>query len=697
MSKAVYRQFMLASLCSLLLFILSLGFTGLNALPSAHAVQRGLGNGGIYWPPNQVLPTFAQAHALDVVDLRQASTDEALTFSTLQGIVNRQEPRIYLLQSNPDEGYFTWLNDMKLPYVVHTDPWEVLTKYRGAVRGLIIYDPNLLDSSNVAVTMAGLQDGLVVSPDLATKLEAAPYSLPVLADLRGKWSTPLDAYTWEYQNLWPQTTHRMLVGITSSTSVTIPPDNWKNFQTVKQVTQPVTDNSNRAVYNLDLSSFLGGSAVYLRFQDAYPNDGWGPSVHQVTATADGQVIAQFTPCTSGEDQYITDHGNSSCDTSSDTHRFADGGSYFVYRFVPPAGTKQFVVSVDMWNEFLVSASSVAPAVSSDQQMAAGGLLRDYAVANRAMVFWLRTANTQETALFTQILSSVQPGTPYLGWFDNENNGVILTSQHAVQVYAADFFDNLTVFSGVHAPIGRLRSAPILPLQNKIYVTFTVSDGDNIQYDEHRMRVLWDNASRGKVPINWTIAPILYDAAPFILNHYQQTATPDDLLIAAPDGNGYYYPSYWPQSNLPIFLRQSEAYLQKTGMNIIDAIDMTPSLQPAVAQAYASQMRLNGMFYYNDNGGDSTSTTTVASGLPISTEVIISNESGGLQEVQQVASTWDGKSPMFISVLLDAWDTTPADAAGIAQSLDTNTNYSIVRGDQFFRLFRKANNLPVVDW
>jgi len=441
-----------------------------------------VGNGGIYWPQNQVLPTFAQPHSLDVVDLRQVSNDEALTFSTLEGIINRQEPRIYLLQTGPDEGSFTWLNDMKIPYVVHTDPWEVVTKYIHEVKGVIIYDPNLLDSSNVAVTLAGLKDGLVVSPDLATKLEAAPYNLRVLDDLRGKFSSALAAYTWEVQNLWPQTTHRMLIGIPSSTSITIPPDNWKNFQTVKQVTQPVTDNSNRAVYNLDLSSYLGGSAVYLRFQDAYTNDGWGPSVHQVTATADGQVVAQFTPCTSGEDQYVFDHGGSSCDTSSDAHRFADGGSYFVYRFVPPTGTKQFIVSVDMWNEFLVSASSVAPALSSDQQVPAGGLLRDYAVANRAMVFWLRTANTQETTLFTQLLSSVQPGTPYLGWFDNENTGVTLTSQHAVQVYAADYFHNLTVFSGVHAPIGRLRNAPVLPLQNKIYVTFTVSDGDNIQYD-----------------------------------------------------------------------------------------------------------------------------------------------------------------------------------------------------------------------
>ncbi len=92
-----------------------------------------------------------------------------------------------------------------------------------------------------------------------------------------------------------------------------------------------------------------------------------------------------------------------------------------------------------------------------------------------------------------------------------------------------------------------------------------------------MRVLWDNVSRGSVPLNWSIAPVLYDAAPFILSHYQQTATANDLLIAAPDGNGYYYPSLWPQSNLATYLGQSEYYLQRTGMNLLFAIDLTPSV------------------------------------------------------------------------------------------------------------------------
>ncbi|GHO83630.1 hypothetical protein KSZ_16360 [Dictyobacter formicarum] len=610
-----------------------------------------------------------------------------LMMSTLQGIVNRGRPSIYLIEPNHDEGPYTWLNDAHIPYQIK-DPWTVVNQYYQEARGVIIYDPNLLDTTNVATTEAGLQNGLAVSPTLAQKLTAAPYNLPVLDDLRGKFPNSLAAYTWEFQHLWPQTTHRMLIGLRPSTSVPVPSDNWKDFQTVLQENQQVRDASNRSTYTIDLSSYLGNDAVYLRFQDAFPQDGWGPSVHEVTVKADGNVIAQFTGCSQQEEQYIFDHGNSSCDFNpSNPHRFADGSNYFVYRFAPPANTKQLTVSVDMWNEYLISASKVAPQASSDDQTPFG-YLRDYAVANHAFVFWLSAQKPDEVALFNQILSAVKPGTPYLGWFDSEPDGVSMTSKHGVYVLAADWFSNLTVWSGVNAPSQKIKTIAAPPLQNKVYVTFVVSDGDNLQYDEHYMRALWDNPDRGKVPLNWSISPLLPDAAPFFLNHYQTTASSNDLLVAAPSGAGYFYPSSWPSDNLNTYLQQSNTYLGKMGTDIIYAIDPNSTLPPSVAQAY-SQMGLNGMFLNNYN----QSALTIANGnLPVSTQLNAANGAEIVNAINQETAQWDGKSPMFISVLLIAWNSTASDAVYVAQHL--NSNYSIVRGDQFFQLAREANNLPV---
>lgn len=68
-----------------------------------------------------------------------------------------------------------------------------------------------------------------------------------------------------------------------------------------------------------------------------------------------------------------------------------------------------------------------------------------------MVFWLDSNVTEERDLLEQMFSSVEPGTPYLGWFDDdiagEFGGVEYASSHGLYVVPADWFSNLTVFSG----------------------------------------------------------------------------------------------------------------------------------------------------------------------------------------------------------------------------------------------------------
>jgi len=650
--------------------------------------------GHIVWPQNQELPTFAKPSHLDVIDVTNASGDDKLMLASLQGIVNREQPRIYLIEGNPSEGKYTWLKDSKVPYTIVTDEAGLVAKYKDEVKGLIIYDPNLPDSINVATTMAGIENGIVVSPEFAQKFEGEPYKFPVLEDLRGRFANRLDAYTWEFEHLWSKTTHRMLIGLSPNTGVGVPPNNWDSFQTILQEPNQIRDASNRKVYDMDLSQYLGKDAVFVRFQDAFPQDGWGPAVHQVTVKADGQIIAQFVPGTTDEQKYLYDSGGSAYSSGIGGHRFADGGGYFVYRFAPPAGTKSLVVSVDMWNQFKVSASNTQP-LSSDARTPFG-YLRDYAVANRAMVFWLDPNKPDERALFEKIMSDVQPGTPYLGWFANdvsgEFNGTELTSKHGVFVLAADWFNNMSVLSGVK---GKTRKQPSLPtpkLDNKIYVTFTFSEGDNLQYDQHRMRQIWDDQGRGSVPINWTIDPLLSDAAPIMLSHYEQTATPNDLLIAGPSGAGYFYPNAWPDASFDAYMKLSNKYLLRSGLNIAYVLNRTSGqnvpLSPSKAQAYIDDLHLNGLFLSWENN---TQTTILNGSLPQSIILGAGSVSEAEKVIADASSGWDGKSPKFISVGVLAWSNTPTDIANVAKSL--GPQYQVVRGDQYFQLVRQTNGLP----
>ncbi|MCJ8007483.1 GxGYxYP domain-containing protein [Lederbergia wuyishanensis] len=650
--------------------------------------------GKVKWPADQALPTFSKPKHLDVIDIQKSSGEEKILFASLQGNVNRERPRIYLYEDKFGEGKFTWLNDFKVPYTIVEKPWDLIMKYKNEVSGIVVYDPLVPDSINVATTLAGLESALVASPELAEKLSAKPYKLKVIEDFRGKFKDGLDAYQWQYDNLWSKTTHRMLIGLDPTKNIPLPGDNFKSFKTILEETKELRDSSNRDVYNLNLSEYLGKEAVYLRFQDAFPADGWGPALHEVTVKADGQIIAQFIPGTEGEEPYLYDRDGSNSDERFDGHRWADGGSYFVYEFKAPENTQELVVSLDMWNQFKVSVSNEKPLASGQKEPY--GFLRDYAIANRAMVFWLESNIPEEKELFEKILSDVKPNTPYLGWFGNdvagEFSGTEIASKHGVYVLAADWFNNMTVFSSAKGKIVKQKPLKAPKLDNKIYITFTLGEGDNLQYNQHHMRFLWDNERRGSVPINWTTSPLLYDVAPSILGYYQQTATENDLLIAGPSGAGYIYPTPWPDDTFHLYAKQTGKYMKKTGMDIIYALNRVDGkdvlLSDFKAQNYIDYVNPKGLFI----GWDNYTETTILNGkLPQS--ILLSSSSVGQakEEIAKATSKWNGESPLFIAMGMLAWSINPADIEEIVKSL--GPEFEVVRGDQYFKLVREANGLP----
>lgn len=664
---------------------------GVSNVPRA-AAEESDSPPGISWPSGQALPHFPEPKRLDVIDIPELDGDMKLLLGTLQGVVNRTEPRMYLI--GPDatngEGRLTWLKSLKVPYTIHTDPWKLVGKYRGSVRGVIVTDPAVPDTNNVATTLAGLKNAVVASPALAEQLRQK-YGLKPLDDLRGKFANRLEAYQWQFEHLWPQTTHRMLIGLPPQRDVGLPPGIPDIYTTIAKVTQHIHDASNRQVYDFDLSNQLGGDAVWVRFDDAFTGEGWGPAVGQVTVKAGDQVIAQFVPGTADEEPFLFDADGSQLSAGPPAHRFADGGNYFVYRFAPPAGTTQLTLSVQMWNEYTVSVTNQEPARPFKEGYA---YLRDYAVANKAMTFWLDPNVTAERELFEQIMEQTEAPTPYLGWFAQdvagEFGGTELASRHGVYVLAADWFENMTVHSGSRAPISnQQKELPVPQLENKVYVSFTMSEGDNLQYNEHRLRQLWDDPGRGSVPINWSTQPLLLDAAPNFLNHYQRTATDNDLLIAGPSGAGYIYPTPWPEATFGRFAAQTSTYMNATGMDIVYVLNRVDGenidLDPAKATAYVEQVKPRGMLL---SWQGTTETTMLNGKVPLSTV----KGAGGVDEIKRAiadaSAGWDGSSPLFLSIGVLAWNTTPTDLKAVVDSLDSK--YQVVRGDQYFELARQAS-------
>ncbi len=101
---------------------------------------------GLTWPTNQLLPTFSTpAPLLDCVDVSSATAAEADLFASLQGIVNRAQPRIACVSSGDGEGKFTWLDLHNLPYTL-ANGYGLLLKYRTNLRGLVVTDPSQPDT-----------------------------------------------------------------------------------------------------------------------------------------------------------------------------------------------------------------------------------------------------------------------------------------------------------------------------------------------------------------------------------------------------------------------------------------------------------------------------------------------------------------------------------------------------------------------
>ena len=518
---------------------------GFLAVLSSSAVAQAEGQ-FLGWPEGQTLPSFAApADTLEYLDLEKSHEDERNLLTSLAGLVNRVQPRIYTISGNPDEGKLTWLKNAALAYRKVADPYSLIVKYRGSAKGLVITDPQQPATLNLATTIAGLEDLLVVSPSLAVKLNAAPYNLPTRQDLRGQFRSSLQVYQTLYRKYWPRATHRLLVGLDPATS---------------------------------------------------------------------------------------------------------------------------------------------------------GFLRDYAVATRAAVVWLNARDPIENGLLRLFLRDLPASAPYLGWFPyaeggGEQVGVDQLSSFGLVAVASNYSENLTVFGGQNRTI-QVRPAPTKPaLENKIYLTLMISEGDNIQYDQHYLRKLWDDPKRGKIPIGWTISPLLRDAAPALLNYYYASASDNDTLISGPSGAGYAYPNAMPSEQLDTYTSRTDQYMGATGLEVI-TLWQTNSGVPSneTGQAYArhsthilgiTNQISSGLRWYDQLANFGLNASYVESAFQLDNAFRL----GG--------SGFDGKAPRFVGVQGLAWKVSPTVLYDAWRPYAKDSRYVLVRPDHFFLLLQEAKKSGVI--
>ena len=140
-------------------------------------------------------------------DLTSFAWDMRLTLSCLQGIVNRSQPRLYLVHDRYDELWLDWLRERgDVDKIQWLEIGEVFERFLPQVSRLFLTDPDVPASINVATMLAAVYDGLVATPSTAPQfnlpLGGDPESPRGGIDLRKlNWKKDVDGYRWAFQRL----------------------------------------------------------------------------------------------------------------------------------------------------------------------------------------------------------------------------------------------------------------------------------------------------------------------------------------------------------------------------------------------------------------------------------------------------------------------------------------------------------------
>ena len=538
-----------------------------------------------------------------------------LTANSLQGLVNRNGARLFLDYGNYDdpdtrrtnsiqmteEDWFSKYrsvlkrNDLdNLDYYISQYQFVVkslpdlkgsISQFRHLLKGMVVWDPALLDSVNLALMQASLQDLLVVRPEDVVPYQAQ-FGLQVLEDLSGSFTDRVEVYTWALKHLFKQC--------------------------------------------------KAGEAAH--FEPAWQR-------------------AEFS-------DYIVQNKlftfNLSC------HK--KGG-------LRDLGQKLLLLLV------------------------AGPLwLRNLLFDTRldAIVRWLgmrlQEIGAPETKLGNHIQGSIEslPYPTIFGWHtdrDDELAFMLSMSANGLRLAPSFLASNYSFHSQLLAQVAfkqNYASPDELTLQNKTYLTFTLSDGDQLTLMNTAEVGNWRRPEHGKVPFNWEVQPLLVEIAPALLGYFYQHLTPADMLVAGPSGAGYVIPPLVP--DLRTYMRESARLCDMADIRITTSYTSNPPRRVLRAHAEAPgnfMGFISGYFHLN------CTPMTMAGERPFVSYTWPHVDQIGLpvdKVLAGIRAQIEQPSPMprFLACHLFAYRTTVADIYHFVQTLDPQ-KVEVVRADQFLLL------------
>ena len=491
--------------CALIVFIAVGNATAQQQLiPSGQQVQ---GTTPAAPPPVDAFqpPTPPEDGPLYVFDLNQYlqrkpddkvwQYDVVAIVSALQGLVNRQVPQLYVLFV--EENYSTagmnidqfWLDRITQPgsfladkqRVYIDDLEELLTRFRAYFSALVLWDPEVPATFNVAMTVCGVDSLLPLRFDqspgsLYSQLVSQGMELPVRENLANS-----------------------------------------KFTGIGQVALPPPfENRSETIGYAKGSAYFWAQVLYIETGKASPN--------YVANFIDAFDWDETVPGFQYPDLYNCQLVNRDFYVAKQAF-FLDLDPWWDQIPTDIPSDNSFIQGIDAVR-FAATLNAIYNQMpGNDPILRVGGFVpwwAKYSLAGDPNAGGNHTA--EETAEeFVATYSAY--------------NGVIDADSAPFGAMA-----NGSVFQ--HAPLQeRYEQNPVpppSPLEDKTYLLFVMGDFRSSAFLYQTIPFLWNDGSRGNFPLTWAISPMLSERVPHIFDHLYQTKTPNDYFVGAGNGAGLCY-------------------------------------------------------------------------------------------------------------------------------------------------------------
>jgi hypothetical protein len=306
------------------------------------------------------------------------------------------------------------------------------------------------------------------------------------------------------------------------------------------------------------------------------------------------------------------------------------------------------------------------------------------------LFWMGL-RSQEVKLSNRIQHSVKalPYPTIFGWHtcrDDELAFMLQLSSNGFRLVPAHLAGNFSFHSKLPSSgIQQKQPSRQLILDPKgIYLTFTLSDGDQLMMMHTGELGNWYSPQRGSVPFNWETQPLLIEIAPALLEKYISTATENDCLFAGPSGAGYIVPPLAP--NLIAYMKETIRVCEQSGIHVVTTYVADP---PVRVLRNLANHRGGIIGFLAGYAVVTRAPSQLVQGIPI-----IANQFPKVDQIWLSAEDLMAKIreeilnqqtfPVFIGVHLFAYRTSYDDIVKFAQEIQKE-HIHIVRGDDFLEL------------